>query len=246
MGKVIAILNQKGGVGKTTTTLNLGCALIDKGYKVLLIDFDPQSSLTISMQIKPHELKKTIYSALHGEPIKNCILTDNDKFYFLPTNINLAAAETELVNEIGRESILREKLETIREEFDYILIDCPPSLGLLNINTLVASDYIIVPMSCDFLSYMGYTFLLDTVAKVKKLNSKLEIMGILPTMYDSRNNHSKEVLEIMQTNKCFKTIIKHSVMFKDASSSGQPIRDINKNLGSLYEELADEVINYGK
>jgi chromosome partitioning protein len=243
MGKVISIINQKGGVGKTTTTMNLGWALINKGKKVLMIDFDPQSSLTISMDLDPELQKNTIYKVLNGLDIYKAMLTDKNNFYFLPNNVDASALEIDL---IGKQKVLKSKLDAVKEEFDYVLIDCPPSLGAISINALVASDYVIIPMQLDFLAYKGFELIMQTIEKVKGLNPAIDLMGVLPTMYKI-TRHSKEMLEIIQSNhKAFKTVIPDSVKFKDATVEGVPINEFDKKLGKLYEGLAKEVIDYGK
>ncbi|HYE12234.1 MAG TPA: AAA family ATPase [Patescibacteria group bacterium] len=244
--KIISVANQKGGVGKTTTTLNLGMALIEQGYKVLFIDLDPQASLTISIQLEPHTLNKTIYNVLKEENIKTAILADRDKFFFLPSNIDLAAAELELVSEIGRESKLKDALEPIKNEYDYVLIDCPPSLGLLSVNAFVASDYVIIPMACEYLALRGYNLLQNTIKKVSRLNPKIEIMGVLPTMYQNTIHH-KEILEELRSNhKVFSTIIKRSIKFSDCILAGVGMNEFDKEIAEYYNQLAQEVINYGK
>jgi chromosome partitioning protein len=240
---VISLINQKGGVGKTTTTMNLGWALINEGKKVLMIDFDPQSSLTISMDMEPKLMKTTMYDVIHGADILKAMATDYNNFFFLPNSVDLAAAEQELM---GKQYTLKTALQPIRDKFDYILIDCPPSLGNLSINALCASDYIIVPMQTDFLCWRGYELLMNTFDKVKPLNPSLEIMGILPTMFRS-TLHQKEVLEVIQnTGKAFKTVIGDYVAFKEATVAGVPICDIDKKLGDLYVQLAGEVMAYEK
>lgn len=239
---IISCFNQKGGIGKTTTVLNLGWALINKGKKVLMIDLDPQSSLTISMHLEPKLQKITMYDVLTGEDIQRAMLTDGENFYFLPNSVHLAALEDELKNR----QLLREALEPVKNDFDYILIDCPPSLSNLSLNALAASDYIIIPMQTDYLCWCGYELLLESYNTVKKINPALEIMGILPTMHRN-TRHSKEMLEVIQnTGKAFKTVIGDYVAFKDSSVEGVPICDYDKKLGKLYEELADEVLNYEK
>jgi chromosome partitioning protein len=242
MGSCIAIFNQKGGIGKTTTAMNLGWALINEDKKVLMIDFDPQSSLTISMHLEPKLMKTTMYDVLTGEDITKAMLTDGENFYFLPNSVHLAALEDEL----RHKQALSKVLEPIRNGFDYILIDCPPSLSNLSINALVASDYIIIPMQTDYLCWCGYELLLESYESAKKINPKLEVMGILPTMHRN-TRHSKEMLSVIQnTGKAFKTVIGDYVAFKESSVEGVPICDYDKKLGRLYEELANEVLNYGK
>lgn len=245
MAQIIAVSNQKGGVGKTTSTLNLGVALTQLGKKVLMIDLDPQASLTISIGLEPENLEKTIYNALIDDvDIKKLILF-NELLYFVPSTIDLSAAEMELVSEVGREFKLREALDPVRENFDYILIDCPPSLGLLTINALVACDVVIVPMAPEYLALRGFNLLEKTIAKVKKLNKKLALMAILVTLYDSRTTHHKDVVEeLRKSYPVFNSMIKKSIKFPDAVLAGQPIMTYDQKFeGSIsYQELAKEVI----
>jgi len=245
MAKIIAMSNQKGGVGKTTSTLNLGVALTELGKKVLMIDLDPQASLTISIGLEPENLEKTIYNALVDDvDIKKLILFD-ELLYFIPSTIDLSAAEMELVSEVGREFRLREALDEVKEEFDYILIDCPPSLGLLTINALVACDVVIVPMAPEYLALRGFNLLEKTMAKVKKLNKKLTLMGILITLFDNRTTHHKDVVaELQKSYPVFNSMIKKSVKFPDAVLAGQPIMTFDRKFeGAIaYQELAKEVI----
>jgi chromosome partitioning protein len=243
MGKTLAIFNQKGGVAKTTTTINLGWALISKKQKVLMIDFDPQGHLSKAMQIEPELIKYTAYDVLHGINIKSALLSDQEYFYFLPCDINLSAAEEELKN---KQYTLQKLLEAVRNDFDYILIDCPPSLGNLSINALCASDGVLVPMQTDYLAWCGFELLMSTYEKVKKLNPKLDIIGILATMH-TNTRHSKEMLEVIQsTGKAFKSVISHSVKFKDSTVSGIPIIEFDKKLGKQYLDLAKEVMDRAK
>jgi chromosome partitioning protein len=238
MAKTIAIFNQKGGVSKTTTTINLGWALISKKKKVLMLDFDPQGHLSKAMQIE--NIKYTIYDVLHGLDVKKAMLTDKEYFYFLPCDINLSAAEDELKN---KQYTLQKLLNGIKDDFDYILIDCPPSLGSLSINALVASDRVLVPMQTDYLAWCGFELLVNTLEKVKALNPKLDILGVLATMH-TNTRHSKEMLEVIQsTGKAFKTVISHSVKFKDSTVEGIPIIDFDRKLGKQYLDLAKEVID---
>lgn len=242
MGKTISVFNQKGGIGKSATTLNLGWAFINKGKRVLLIDLDPQSSLTISMHFEPHLMETTIYDVLNGHDIRKDIITDNENFFFMPSNINLAGAEVELIK---KPRTLESCLKPVKDYFDYIIIDCPPSLGNLSMNALVASDGVLVPMETQFLCWEGYELLKGTYETAKKLNSKLEIIGLLATKH-KRNNHHKQVLQIMQeTGLAFNTIIPDRVAFQDATVEGVPVGDMDKELGLLYDELAQEVINRG-
>lgn len=240
---IISVVNQKGGIGKTTTVMNLGWALIAKKKKVLKIDFDPQHSLTIAMDLDPELTKNTIYDVLNGLDIKKAMLTDNKYFYFIPADINLAGAEIEL---LGKQNMLHNVLNALRNDFDFILIDCPPALGNLSINALCASDTVIIPMACDYLAWKGYELLLGTLENARRIKPELDIMGILPTMYQN-TNHSKEVLELIrETGLSFKTVITHSVKYKDATVNGEPIMDYDRKLGKQYLDLAKEVIQRGK
>lgn len=251
MGEIIAIANQKGGVAKTTTTLNLTVALAKLKKKVLMVDLDPQSSLTISIGLEPENLKATIYNALINDiDVKKLILCDEAKFlYFIPSTIDLAAAEMELVAAIGREYKLKNALEPIKDDFDFILIDCPPSLGLLTINALTASDKILVPISPEYLSVRGFNLLEKTIDKVKQLNKSLELMGLFVTMYNSRTTHHKEIVTQLEKDyPVFKSKVKKSVKFPDAVLAGQAIIDFAPKFDGAvaYMNLAKEVINYGK
>jgi chromosome partitioning protein len=240
---IISIFNQKGGIGKTTTVYNLGWSLISKKKKVLMIDFDPQHSLTISMDLGPDLTKNTIYDVLNGLDVKKAMLTDNKYFYFIPANINLSGAEIEL---LGKQNALQNVLNDLRNDFDFILIDCPPALGNLSINALCASDRVIIPMACDYLAWKGFELLLGTLENARRIKPDLSIMGILPTMYQN-TNHSKEVLELIrETGLSFETVITYSVKYKDATVNGEPIMDYDRKLGKQYLNLAKEVIQRAK
>jgi chromosome partitioning protein len=242
MGSCIAIMNQKGGIGKTTTTMNLGWALINKGKKVLMIDLDPQSSLTISMHFEPHLMETTIYDVLNGQDIRKNVITDNENFFFVPSNINLSGAEVELIK---KPRTLENCLKPVREYFDYIVIDCPPSLGNLSMNALIASDGVIVPMETQFLCWEGYELLKNTIEQSKTLNPNIKIIGLLATKF-KKNNHNKQVLEIMkESGLAFNTVIPDRVAFQDSTVEGVPVGDMEKELGILYDELAQEVIDRG-
>jgi chromosome partitioning protein len=259
MGKIIAIANQKGGVGKTTTTLNLGAAIAEKNKKVLLVDSDPQASLTISCGIEMKELGKSLYDAIveeNGEGenfVKGIIIrTKINNVDLLPSNIDLSTAEIELMNMYDRERILKSILEPLKTYYDYILIDCPPSLGILTINALTAADEVIVPMVTDYLALRGAGILVNrTIKKVKKkLNPKLKIAGILPTMHKTRTLHAKEVLETLRghfQDLVFDTVIKETVKFKESSVDGTPILEYAKSSEAAeeYRSLAKEVMSNG-
>ena len=261
MGKIISITNQKGGVGKTTTTLNLGAAiaLILKNKKVLIVDCDPQASLTISCGINIRNLNKSLYDAIAKENdekelnIKEIITKTNTKNVdLLPSNIDLSRAEIELMNMLDRERILKFILNPLKKIYNYILIDCPPSLGILTINALTASDEVIIPVETDYLALRGAEILINkTIKKVKKkLNPKLKIKGILPTMHNTRTLHAKEVLDMLKEhfpNLVFNTVIKETVKFKESSVAGSSIMEYAKNseAAKAYYQLAKEVILNG-
>ncbi len=254
MGTTIVFANQKGGVSKTTSVMTLGYALTIKKKKVLLVDIDPQGSLTLYMGHNPNTLEKTIYQVLLNDiSIKDVLIPGTDRPDLIPSNIELSAAEIELMAAIERERILKTTLEDIQNVYDYILLDCPPSLGLLTINALVAARYAIIPLKTDFLAMKGVNLLLKTISKIQKRpNRKLDIMGILPTIYDQRTTHNREVLQ--ETQKVFKDKIKifnpihKSVRFEEAPTGGSSIFEYSPNIPGAkgYIKLAEEVINYEK
>ena len=201
--RIVSIANQKGGVGKTTTAVNIAAALAEKGERVLAVDLDPQGHLTINMGCRrPDDLQQTIYEVMTNHRVAAAdvrLRSDTIGVDFLPANIELSGAELQLVTEFGRESVLKEKLEPIEDEYDYIIIDCPPSLGLLCVNALVASTEVIIPLQCEYFGMKGMQQLQRTIDRVRaKLNNKLRIAGILPTIYKSRTLHSQEVLELVK------------------------------------------------
>ena len=222
MGKVIAITNQKGGTGKTTTTLNLGAALVEAGKKVLLIDFDPQAALTLAHGLDTFGLDQTIYDTLiHPDlNLSQVVLPTKNGPDLVPANIDLAGAEVELLNEIGRELFLKEKLETVIGNYDFILIDCPPSLGLLTINALAAADSVVIPVETQYFALKALQQLLNIINKVKaKSNRNLEIAGFLPTMYQARTKHSQEVLDELKAvfgKQVYDIVIKRTIKFPDS------------------------------
>ena len=248
---IIAMCNQKGGVGKTTSTINLGAALAELGRHVLLVDFDPQGSLSVGLGVNPHTLDSSIYNLLLGRDIGFAEVitgTSVEGLDLLPSNIDLSAAEVQLVSEVAREQTLLRVLEKIRPHYDIILIDCAPSLGLLTINALTAADKVIMPLECEFFALRGIALLTDTIAKVQdRLNPELEILGILGTMYDARTLHSREVLErVVQAfgETVFHTVIRRTVKFPETTVAGEPITSYATNSpgAAAYRMLAREVL----
>lgn len=251
--KILAIINQKGGVGKSTTAVNLAAALGAADKEVLLVDLDPQGNATSGYGIDKRDIGQCVYNVLLGEtPVEDVILANVGKGVdVLPSTISLAGAEVELVNEMARENRLKNALGSLRGRYDYILIDCPPSLGLLTINALVAADKLLIPIQCEFYALEGVTKLLDSMKRVKSvLNPSLDIYGIVLTMYDSRTNLSKQVVDEVRSffgDTVFKTLIPRTVKLSEAPSYGQPIIEYApENKGTeAYNELAQEVIQRG-
>ena len=245
---IIAIANQKGGVAKTTTTLNLGAALHESGYKVLLVDMDPQANLTLSLGINPEGLAASLYHVLVGECRADAILRSTPEGDLLPASIDLAGAEIELINELGREAILKDTLAPLVGRYDFVLIDTPPSLGLLTINSLNAAGGVLIPMQCQFLSAKGVQLLMSTIDKVRtKLNPGLRLIGLLPTMFDRRLLLAKEVLADVQErfgDLVFDAVIGSSVRAAESPVAGQSLITYQPDspLSASYRQLAKEVI----
>jgi chromosome partitioning protein len=248
---VVAVCNQKGGVGKTTTTINLGAALAEFGRRVLLVDFDPQGALSVGLGIQPHELEATVYNLLmeRGVSIADVVIkTSVADMHLLPSNIDLSGAEVQLVHEVGREFVLSGVLEPLMPEYDIVLIDCQPSLGLLTVNALACADGVLVPLECEYFAMRGVALLTETIDKVsRRINPKLATEGLLATMYDSRTLHSREVLSRVVDrfgDEVFHTVISRTVRFPDATVAGEPITSFDpaSTGATAYRELAKEVL----
>ncbi|WP_417999966.1 ParA family protein [Kibdelosporangium phytohabitans] len=249
--KVLAICNQKGGVGKTTSAINLGAALTEFGRRVLLVDFDPQGALSVGLGIPAHQLDQTIYNVLieRGPNLDEVVIrTTVEDMDLLPSNIDLSAAEVQLVAEVGREHALLRTLRPVIDKYDYILVDCQPSLGLLTVNALAAADGVLIPLECEYFSMRGAALLMDTIQKVQeRLNPRLEITGILATMFDPRTLHSREVMaRVVERfgDIVFDTVINRTVRFPETTVAGEPItRWAPRSAGAkAYRALAREVI----
>lgn len=251
--RVMAVINQKGGVGKSTTVINLSACLGESKKKVLVIDFDPQGNSTSGYGVEKEELEHDIYDViLHDYPIEDVIMeTCENNVFIAPATIQLATAEIELVTAMARESVLKDAIANIRDEFDYILIDCPPSLGLLTINALIAANSLLIPIQCEYYALEGVAKLLESMQMVKRrMNPELEIFGVLMTMFDSRTTLSKQVVDEVQNyfgKKMFKTIIPRNVKLSEAPSHGMPVIQYARvSKGSLaYMKLAKEVVARG-
>ncbi len=252
--RIIAMCNQKGGVGKTTSVINLGAALAEYGRRVLLVDFDPQGALSVGLGINPHELDLTVYNLLmqRGVQVHDAIRpTGVANLDLLPANIDLSAAEVQLVSEVAREQILGRALRPVHDEYDAIIIDCQPSLGLLTVNALTAAHGVVIPLECEFFALRGVALLVETIEKVRdRLNPGLEVDGILATMYDPRTLHSREVVaRVVEAfgDRVFHTVIGRTVKFPDASVAAEPITTYaSSHAGAYaYRLLARELIARG-
>ena len=250
MGKIIAIANQKGGVGKTTTSINLSASLASKGKKILVIDADPQGNKTSGFGIEKNDLENTIYELILSEcSIKECILNDVIQgVSIIPSNVNLAAAEIELIGVERKEFILRREVEWVKESYDYMIIECPPSLNLLTLNAMTTADSVLVPIQCEYYALEGLSQLIHTINLVKeRLNPDLDMEGVVFTMYDSRTNLSTQVVENVKNHlnqRVFDTVIPRNIRLAEAPSYGMPINKYDpKSAGAeAYMQLADEII----
>ncbi len=248
---VVALCNQKGGVGKTTTAINLGAALAELDRKVLLVDFDPQGSASLGLGVHPHTLDVSIYNLLlsRESSFDDVVLsTAVPGLDLLPANIDLSAAEVQLVSEVAREQTLKRVLDPVRDRYDFILIDCAPSLGLLTVNALTASDEVIIPLECEYFALRGVALLTDTINKVTdRLNPDLRLLGVLATMFDGRTLHTREVfarvLEVFG-DEVFHTVIRRTIRFPETTVSGEPITTYasSSDGAASYRSLAKEVL----
>lgn len=258
MGKVVAIANQKGGVGKTTTAFNLGAALVERGRRVLLVDLDQQGSLTMSAGQQPEELEQTVYTVLssYADPkekrpaqLDGVIIEIGAGLYLAPANIELAALDLELTRAYNRERILKRALGTMREEYDYILLDCPPSLGLVVVNALTAADEVLIPLQADYLATKGVKLLLDSIEAVtSQLNPQLHIAGIVLTLADQRTNHARQVIELTRSSfasklKVFETLVRMNVRLKEAPITGKSVLEYDgqSEAARAYRQIACEL-----
>jgi len=252
VSKIIAIANQKGGVGKTTTSVNLGAGMATLGKRVLLVDIDPQGNTTSGVGVNKADVANCIYDILINEvnPLETILETQNEGLHIIPATIQLAGAEIELVSTISRELKLKKALNAVKNNYDYIIIDCPPSLGILTINSLTAADSVIIPIQCEYYALEGLSQFLNTVRLVQKnLNPHLKIEGVLLTMLDARTNLGIQVIEEVKKyfqEKVYRTIIPRNVRLSEAPSHGQSIitYDPRSKGAEVYLELAKEVISY--
>lgn len=251
MGRIIAIANQKGGVGKTTTSINLSAAMAASDKKILVIDTDPQGNTTSGFGIEKNDLENTIYELMLSEcSIKECILNDViDGVSIIPSNVNLAAAEIELIGIDKKEFILKREVEWIKDSYDYIIIDCPPSLNLLTLNAMTTADSVLVPIQCEYYALEGLSQLIHTINLVKeRLNPDLDMEGVVFTMYDSRTNLSAQVVENVKSHlnqRVFETVIPRNIRLAEAPSYGMPINmyDAKSAGAEAYMSLAGEILN---
>jgi chromosome partitioning protein len=249
--RVIAVANQKGGVGKTTSTINLGAALAGYGRRVLLVDFDPQGALSVGLGVQSHQLEATVYNLLMErgvEPEDVILETSVPGMDLLPSNIDLSAAEVQLVTEVGREQALGRAIKRVLDRYDVVLIDCQPSLGLLTINALACADHVLIPLACEFFSLRGVALLMDTIDKVKdRLNPDLDVLGVLATMFDARTVHTREVHQrVVEAfgDLVFDAVINRTIRFPETTVAGEPITTWapSSSGAAAYRMLAREVI----
>ena len=252
--RVIALCNQKGGVGKTTTAINLAAALAEYGRKVLVVDFDPQGAASVGLGVSPHELDRTVYNLIMDKAVHYTDVlrpTAVPGLDLLPANIDLSAAEVQLVSEVARESALSRALRPSLDEYDEVIVDCQPSLGLLTVNALTAAHGVLIPLECEFFALRGVALLVETIEKVRdRLNPRLQVDGILATMYDSRTLHAREVVARVHEafgDTLFHTVISRTVKFPDASLAAEPITTYESahSGAAAYRQLARELVARG-
>lgn len=249
MGEIIAIANQKGGVGKTTTSINLSACLAELGKKVLVIDIDPQGNATSGLGVEREDVKATVYELILGQAsVTDSTIKIEDNLYLIPSDVNLAGAEIELIDVKEKEYVLKNEIDYIRDRYDYLIIDCPPSLSMLTVNAMTTADSILVPMQCEYYALEGIAQLIHTINLVhKKLNPKLAINGVVFTMFDGRTNLSADVIESVKENlqaHIYETIIPRNVRLAEAPSHGMPINKYDsRSTGAIrYRELAKELV----
>ena len=249
--RILAMCNQKGGVGKTTSTINLGAALAEQGRRVLLVDLDPQGALSVGLGVNPLQLDRTVYNLLMESDVTVddvMLKTNVAGMDLLPSNIDLSAAEVQLVNEVAREQTLARVLAPVLDDYDVVLIDCQPSLGLLTVNALTAAHGVIIPLECEFFALRGVALLIQTIEKIQeRLNPRLEVEGILATMYDARTVHGRQVLErVLEVfdDRVFHTVINRTVRVPETTVAGEPITTYASSSSGAraYRELAKEVL----
>ncbi len=249
--RIIAMVNQKGGVGKTTSTVNLGAALAEYGRRVLLVDFDPQGALSVALGVPAHQLERSVYDLLMDDECSIgdvTVETTVEGLELVPSNIDLSAAEVALVNEVAREHALARVLAPVVNDYDYIIIDCQPSLGLLTVNALTAADGVVIPLECEYFALRGAKLLMDTITKVRsRLNPRLEVIGVVATMYDARTLHTREVLARVVDafgDDVFHTVISRTIKFPDATVAGEPITSFAPShpAADAYRQLARELM----
>lgn len=249
MSKIIAVANQKGGVGKTTTSINLAASLGELGKKVLLIDLDPQGNATSGFGVEKNKIENTVYELLLGScSVKDCLISEVlDNISLIPANVDLAAAEIELINVKGKEYILRDEIDYIKDDYDFIIIDCPPSLNMLTINAMTTAENVLIPIQCEFYALEGLSQLIHTINLIReRMNPKLGIDGVVFTMYDARTNLSAQVVDNVKTNlkyHIYNTLIPRNVRLAEAPSYGMPITIYDpKSAGAeAYMKLAEEI-----
>lgn len=255
MTRIIVVANQKGGVGKTTTVANAGAVLAENGHKTLLVDLDPQAALTASFGIDPYALEKSVYHVLLAQELDVAGVIQRDlrpNLDLLPANLNLAGAEVELISQIGREYLLHEALTSIKQSYDFILIDCGPSLGILTINALTAADEVLIPLLPEYLALRGMGILFDTIKRIReRTNPRLKVLGIVVTLFDMRTLHNREVLEEVRAmfgDNVFSTVVRKSIRFAEAAAANMPIIEYEpRHPGTdAYRALVEEIVDEQK